>query len=289
MNKTIYEIHPLAACWPKPENFEDIMTSIKEQGQLDPITLYEGKILDGVQRYRICGLYGIETRFETPEITDPLAYVLAKNKHRRHATKGQIAMAVAKMAKLPRGGNGSNQYEQKSKCDVTSHLQNVNQLAKAAGISTKEIGRAKHIHAKGSPEVIEAVQTGKICADIGSRIAKLPKEAQAEAVQKAKTKKPPKMKTIETDSDKTTTVNGQKIRLKEFFASNDKSNTAAPVREWMGGFYLVNLCLIKKEIVFLNRALNSESSENEYEMAAKCLIKSLRERGYQLSHLNQVH
>jgi ParB-like chromosome segregation protein Spo0J len=182
----IYEIHPLAACWSKPENYEEIKASIKKDGQLEAIELYEGKILDGVQRYQICGELEITPWVFTPHITDPLAYVLAKNKHRRHATKGQIAMAVAKMAKVPRGGNGSNQYEQKSNSLETRELLSSKQLAEAAGISDVEIERAKQIHAKGSPELIEAVTNGLLCADYGRQISNLPKEAQVSAIQDLK-------------------------------------------------------------------------------------------------------
>jgi len=50
------ERHQLSAAFPDmpDEDFEDLIHSIKEHGQREPITVYENKILDGWHRYRAC-------------------------------------------------------------------------------------------------------------------------------------------------------------------------------------------------------------------------------------------
>lgn len=49
-----YEVHPLAETWPplSTSEFEDLKASIQAVGVRHPIMLYEGKILDGRNRYR---------------------------------------------------------------------------------------------------------------------------------------------------------------------------------------------------------------------------------------------
>jgi ParB-like chromosome segregation protein Spo0J len=50
----IYEIHPLADVMPamSESEYQDLLADIKANGLLEPITLYENKILDGRHRLR---------------------------------------------------------------------------------------------------------------------------------------------------------------------------------------------------------------------------------------------
>lgn len=51
-------------------------------------------LIDGRNRLAACQLGGIPPHYRVLE-SDPTAYVLSANVHRRHLTKGQQAMAVA--------------------------------------------------------------------------------------------------------------------------------------------------------------------------------------------------
>ena len=55
------EPHPLAAIFPEipSEELNQLARDIKERGQMDPIILYQGQILDGRNRYKACQLAGL--------------------------------------------------------------------------------------------------------------------------------------------------------------------------------------------------------------------------------------
>ncbi len=61
-----HEFHPFAAIWPlmDGEDFEKFAADIKSNGLHLPIVLYQGKILDGRNRYRACIAADFEPHFE---------------------------------------------------------------------------------------------------------------------------------------------------------------------------------------------------------------------------------
>lgn len=69
---------------------------IAENGLQLPIEVYEGKILEGRNRYRACLLRGVEPDIIDVDPDDPIAYVLSMNLHRRHLNESQRAMVGAR-------------------------------------------------------------------------------------------------------------------------------------------------------------------------------------------------
>ncbi|WNC88817.1 ParB N-terminal domain-containing protein [Paraburkholderia sp. FT54] len=55
------ELHPLCTLFPRLEGteFDALKADIKTNGQLQPIVIHDGKILDGGNRYRACIELGI--------------------------------------------------------------------------------------------------------------------------------------------------------------------------------------------------------------------------------------
>src|SRR5260370_7130697 len=108
-HEKVPEFHPAADLLPLLEGteFEALVRDIRTHGLCEPITLLEGVILDGRNRYRACKVAGIEPRFEQwvprHQGDTPLALVLSRNLERRHLNESQRAMSAARMANLPRG------------------------------------------------------------------------------------------------------------------------------------------------------------------------------------------
>ena len=96
------EIHPAALILPlmNPEEFVKLKNDISVNGLVDPIILFQGKILDGRNRYNACKELGIDVwaRNWKGEM-DPVEYVLSKNYHRRHLAPVEQDVAVAKEIK----------------------------------------------------------------------------------------------------------------------------------------------------------------------------------------------
>jgi len=98
--------HPLASLFPlmEGEEFDALVADIKKNGQREPIVLYQGKILDGRNRYRACLAAGVGLNLSkhednSPYIGNPVAYVISKNVHRRHLTAEQKRELIAKLLK----------------------------------------------------------------------------------------------------------------------------------------------------------------------------------------------
>ncbi|MEZ6186178.1 MAG: hypothetical protein R3F62_14360 [Planctomycetota bacterium] len=96
---TQLEAHEIATLFPRMSSvdLDHLRTSLSDQGQLEEILLFEGKILDGRHRYDTCVELGIEPRFREFEgdAQEAFAYSVALNLSRRHLTTVQRAAAGA--------------------------------------------------------------------------------------------------------------------------------------------------------------------------------------------------
>ena len=98
MNHEPLEFHPVAEIFPLMEasDYDQFLADIRENGCLEPIWLYDGKIIDGRNRYRACLDVGIEPAFRTWNGEGSLVqFVVSLNLHRRHLTSSQRAAIAA--------------------------------------------------------------------------------------------------------------------------------------------------------------------------------------------------
>jgi hypothetical protein len=96
--------HPLANRFPliEGEEFDNLVDDIRTHGQRDPIVLFDGKILDGRNRYRAC----LEARrepksrlFDPAKEGSPEAFVISVNLKRRHLTGKQKREFILELLK----------------------------------------------------------------------------------------------------------------------------------------------------------------------------------------------
>lgn len=167
------KFHEIADLFPMmgETDFKELVADIAAQGLLNAIITYEGKILDGRNRYLACREAGVEPAYEDYDGDDPLAYVVAQNLHRRHLTPSQRAMVVAGLADFTWGGNRSKAQI----CALKSRDEDADQL----GVSPRSVDHASKVLRKGSPELIAAVKAGEVAVSKAAEIADLPIEKQA--------------------------------------------------------------------------------------------------------------
>jgi hypothetical protein len=158
------ELHPLADLFPMMTDVEldELGEDMLKHGQREPIWLYEGKILDGRNRYRACLVKGIQPRTAETHVADPLAFVISLNLKRRHLDASQRAMVVADIAKLPKGAHppiGGSSATQ----DVAAKLLNV---------SVRSGQRVRYVKDHGTPDLVDAVKHGDVRVATAAKFAK---------------------------------------------------------------------------------------------------------------------
>ncbi len=108
--RTKYKVHRVADVLPMmpDDELDELAQDIKTNGQRFPITrAKDDTILDGRNRLEACERAGIEPKIETKDVQDSVAFILSANIARRHLSKGQQAMIVAKIHPEPdKGGRG---------------------------------------------------------------------------------------------------------------------------------------------------------------------------------------
>ena len=123
-----YEDHPYAGLFPLlgEADLAELAKDIKCNGLQEPITLFEGKILDGRNRYRACLLAGVAPSFRVwagAGTGSALDYVVSTNLHRRHLTDQQRALVAAGVkAKLTEEGKERRTQNLKQNFDFPQDL-----------------------------------------------------------------------------------------------------------------------------------------------------------------------
>lgn len=150
-----YKDHTLAALLPMMSQTEiaELAGDIKENGLRAPITLYEGKVLDGRNRYRACKIAGVEPRFRQLNGDDPLAFIVSANVRRRHLNESQRAIIAAKLVTTQHGGK-----RQEANWPLAI---STGEAAEKLNVSPRTVKRAKKILQEAPPEKVKAIESGE--------------------------------------------------------------------------------------------------------------------------------
>ena len=94
----VIKAHEVADIFPmsSDEEFESLKESIRKDGLLEDIWIYEGKIVDGRNRLKGCLQTGTTPRYREykGEPDKLINFVLGLNLHRRHLTPSQKACSA---------------------------------------------------------------------------------------------------------------------------------------------------------------------------------------------------
>src|SRR5262245_24884979 len=187
-----YPIHDLAELFPLHEGpaLDDLAEDMAgPTGQLEPVTLYQGKILDGRRRYLAARRQGLElkTRVFKGDDAQALAYVVAKNLYRRHLSESERALVAAKIVTRRQGSNqhapataGSGETrESPDKNGASGGSANLptlsqGQAADLFNVSTRSVGNGRAVLEKGTPELQQAVADGTVSISDAAALADQP-------------------------------------------------------------------------------------------------------------------
>lgn len=192
-----YQQHPLSAAFPAmaAEDFQGLKDSIENIGVQNPITIFEGMVVDGWNRYKAANELGMDCPSkELDAWIDPVAFVRAQNKDRRHLPLSAWALIEVSLREW-------KPSHRPDKGELSSPLQASNQeMADAVGVTKRTIQQAKAVQSNATPEVIAAVKSGEIGLPKAAAIAKLPKEEQAAAIHKPAPKPAPAVVELEIEA-----------------------------------------------------------------------------------------
>jgi hypothetical protein len=202
-----YEIHPAADLFPKMtgKEFTDLVAIIKNDGINIPILTYQGKIIDGRNRYLACKKAGVEPRFEewAGEEKDVVKTVIRFNLFRRHLSESQRASIAAKIAQTFKEDAAqrrkATQNNDAGKA-VSANLREqpkgkaTEQAAAVMNVSPRSVEAASKVQKKGVPELAAKVESGEISVNSASKIAGKPPEEQKQLLSVVPSKKSSKSK-----------------------------------------------------------------------------------------------
>ncbi len=168
------EFHPIADAFPLMNERElaELTADIKANGLKTEIDLYQGKILDGRNRYRACQAAGVVVRtrnFAARDEEHAISFAISANLKRKQYSKSRLEAAAAELANMKRGappGNANAQKTNPQKCGIEDGQTEEGQLStKAAadklGVKVRNVQKAAAIK-KADPETFQAIKDGKI-------------------------------------------------------------------------------------------------------------------------------
>ena len=141
-------------------------------GVREPVWLYEGQILDGRNRYRAAQAMGVECPTREYDGEDPTGFVVSLNLHRRHLSESQRAMVAAKLANMPAHRPDKSANLPTSQDDAAEML----------NVSPRSVRSAVKVQADATPELVQAVEAGRVSVSAAADVATLPKVEQAQIV-----------------------------------------------------------------------------------------------------------
>lgn len=161
--------HELANLFPmiapgSPE-LADFEADVEKNGVQEAIVFYEGKVLDGRNRFMAARQF----HQEYPRVDylgdDPLAFVVSLNLKRRHLSENMRASIAAKIADMPQG----------ARTDL-SPIGGMSQerAAQMMNVSKRNVERATAVQKTGVPELVAVMEADVVSVAAAADVATLP-------------------------------------------------------------------------------------------------------------------
>ncbi|MBB3227832.1 pyruvate/2-oxoglutarate dehydrogenase complex dihydrolipoamide acyltransferase (E2) component [Luteibacter sp. Sphag1AF] len=250
-----------------PEEHEALEASILAEGCRDALVLWGDVLVDGHNRYGICKKHGLpfqtvqNTRFQSMDdvhlwmidqhlgrrsVSDFQRGVLALRRREIMAERlaAEAAAAEAAASAAPDAASSTEEAPKGAKATLPSR----DAIARAARLSSSQVGLIEKIQNDAAPEVVAAVKSGAISISAAAAVASLPEDEQraaamgggselkqaAKRVRDAKRKpkeKPPAEETIEEHEEK----HELRLRIAALEAENEALRAElAELRESLG-------------------------------------------------------
>lgn len=178
--------HPIADVWPMLDEakLNELADDIRKNGQLVPVWLYEGRILDGRNRWAACKIAGVDPKTKEYTGDEPTAFAVSLNDRRRHMGKSALAAVAAELephfakdAKRRQAEQAKRNQPQAQKVEKLPPIEKAKareEAAKSVGVNDRYVSEAKKVKAE-APEVFERLKAGKITLQDAKReVAKKP-------------------------------------------------------------------------------------------------------------------
>ena len=194
-----------------PEEYESLERSILAEGCRDALVLWGDVLVDGHNRYGICQKHGLpfqtvqNTRFKSIDdvhlwmidqhlgrrsISDFLRGVLALRK--KDIVDQQRSRTAAETVVTPTDPNDPPFDVDQPADDATpalppqAPLSSREAIARAARLSSSQVGMIEKIQKQAAPELVAAVKSGVISINTAAAVATLPAEEQVTAANAGK-------------------------------------------------------------------------------------------------------
>lgn len=181
------QFHEIANVWPMLEDdkLQELVDDIGSNGLINPIWTYEGKILDGRNRYRACLLAQVKPVFKEYTGDEPTAFAVSLNDKRRHMGKSALAAIAAELEphfaedakrrqiRKPKPKPMQNSVPEKIP-EQKRGVESRQEAAKSVGVNDRYVSDAKKVKTE-APEIFEKLKAGKITLQDAKReMAKKP-------------------------------------------------------------------------------------------------------------------
>lgn len=178
------KVHPAAAIFPIIDETElkVLADDIAMNGQVHPIIISNGVLIDGRNRLAACALGKIEPVWQEREFRDDgeiIRFIIAANERRRHLTPSQRSMIAAELANINKTDTLRQNKTDAQECATEPKQPAIKQedAAKAMGVSRRSVQDAKKVSVQ-APELAAEVKAGKVSVATAAKLADAPTKAK---------------------------------------------------------------------------------------------------------------